>query len=1082
MNCPPDQSERDRIARDLDHNILVEASAGTGKTTCLVTRMVNLLGEGKCTIDGLAAVTYTRKAASELRDRFQLELERQARQSSGVMRERFATALGHVERAYLGTIHSFCARLLRERPVEAGVDAVFHELDEADDHRLRRQAWDEHVLDLVAGDDPVIAALDQLGIEVGQLRAAFIKLTEYSDVDQWPVPAVVAPDPSAVIPALSDYARRMVKVAAGFPREFGKDKLMPLYERIPRMVRQADRTCWADWIQILEEFEELDARDQKVTSWPDKALAREELERWNCFTREHAGPIVDAWRRARYGPAMRAIRPALARYDQLRHEAASLSFQDLLLKAAALLREHPSVRQYFRERFTHLLVDEFQDTDPIQAEVMLLLTSDNPCEMHWRRCKPVPGSLFVVGDPKQSIYRFRRADIVTYGQVKAIIENSGGLVCSLTTSFRSTSSLLEWLNPIFDACFPEPASEVAPANSRLLPARAGDPPSNLKGVFCLTVPGTNAEEAQSHEAPLVARLIHQALRNGHTVPQCGEAKPCRPADFLVITPKRKNLSVYARHLERLGIPHEVTGGSGLNESDELHFLYLCLRAAARPDDPVDLVAALRSPVFGISDQALYDLKRAGGKLDYRRRVPESGLDDDDRAALDDAFSRLRRFDRWMKVLPIVAALEKVVSDLGLYARAAAQSGGHLQAGCLGKAIELARTAQRQSLSTMELLEYLGDLVNPSSHDDRHDGISVQPRTTDAVRVMNLHQAKGLEAPIVFLADPSSDWQPEPDAYIDRSGPVLRGYIAISEPRAGFKPGRRLAHPDDWPNLSEREKRFQDAQRKRLLYVAATRAGSSLTISQRQRKNQNNLWRFFEGYLYDQSPLPDPPEPQSDQPEVTMVTFDQVDSAIDSINVRWSNVRAATYQSEAMKKLSMEESPAAPATIADKSAASGAIGGADWGTVIHSLLEAAMTRPRADLRQLTRSLLHDLDAGLAWLDDALEMVETVQKSQIWKRALSSKRRFTELPLQLLASNGGDVPVIERGTIDLVFLEPAGWVIVDYKTDQHAPGTLSGLTEHYRPQVEHYAGAWRKLVAEPVQELGLLFTRSNSYVRL
>src|SRR5262249_278518 len=283
-------------------------------------------------------------------------------------------------------------------------------------------------------------------------------------------------------------------------------------------------------------------------------------------------------------------------------------------------------------------------------------------------------------------------------------------------------------------------------------------------------------------------------------------------------PKTKHLSTYARHLESLGIPHEVTGGSGLNESDELRFLYLCLRAAARPHDPVDLVAALRSPVFGISDQALYDFKRAGGQFRYWRPGPQSGLDDDSRAAFEDAFRRLAQFDRWMKSLPIVAALEKIVSDLGLYARAAAQPGGHLQAGCLGKAVELARAAQRQASSAMELVEYLGELVDPTSRDDRHDGISVQSRTTDAVRVMNLHQAKGLEAPVVYLADPSSDWQPEPEVYIDRSDLVSRGFIAISEAGRGFKPGRLLAHPDDWANLSEREKRFKDAERQRLLYV------------------------------------------------------------------------------------------------------------------------------------------------------------------------------------------------------------------------------------------------------------------------
>jgi ATP-dependent helicase/nuclease subunit A len=1080
MNCPPDQAERDRIAHDLDHNILVEASAGTGKTTCLVTRMVNLLGAGKCTIDRLAAVTYTRKAASELRDRFQVELERHCRQAKGAARERFSAALEHVERAYLGTIHSFCARLLRERPVEADVDAGFHELDETDDYRLRGQAWAEQLIDLVAANDPVVAELDHLGLEVSQLRTAFLKLADYADVPDWPVPMLVAPDPTPVIPALTEYVQHMVNVGAAFPDKFGNDKLMPKYARLPRMLRQADRSRWADWIEILEEFEELDKVVQK--NWPEKGQGNEELERWNRFTRINALPLVDAWRRARYGPAMRAIRPALKRYDQLRHEAASLSFQDLLLKAAALLRTHSSIRQYFRVRFTHLLVDEFQDTDPIQAEVMLLMTADNPHETDWRRCTPVPGALFVVGDPKQSIYRFRRADIVTYGQVKSIIEKSGGQVCSLTTSFRSTPGLLEWLNPIFDTCFPEPASEVAPANSRLLPARPGNPPGDLKGVYSLSVPGEKAEEARSHEAPMVARMIHEALGKVRTVPRGSEAVACRPADFLIITPKKKNLSTYARHLESFGIPHEVTGGSGLNESDELRFLYLCLRAAARPHDSVDLVAALRSPVFGISDQTLYDFKLAGGQFHYRRPVPHSGLDDDSRAALEDAFTRLGQFDRWTKSLPLVAALEKIVSDLGLYARAAAQPGGHLQAGCLGKAVELARAAQRQVSSAMELVEYLGELVDPTSRDDRHDGISVQARITDAVRVMNLHQAKGLEAPVVFLADPASEWQPEPEVYVDRSGPVSRGYMAISEPWKGYKPGRLLAHPDDWPTLSEREKRFQDAERQRLLYVAATRAGSSLTITQRQERNHDNPWRFFEQYLHDQLPPPESTMPEPAQPNSTTVTFDEVNGAINHISQRWSKVRTPTYQSEAMKTLSLEKAPAAPRLTGEDSQSPAAIGGADRGTVIHALLEAAMNRPRADLHHLARSLLRDLDVGLSWLDDALELVSAVQKSQIWKRALASQRRFTELPIQLLAANSEDAPVIERGTIDLVFLEPAGWVIVDYKNAEHTPETLKGFTEHYRPQVERYARSWRKLVAEPVQEVGLLFTRSNSYVRL
>ena len=166
---PPDQSARDLITRELDKNVLVEAAAGTGKTTSLVAHMISLITHGECRVDELAAVTFTRKAAAELRARFQVGLEKAAREATGLEKERLVEAVRHVERAFLGTIHSFCARLLRERPVEAGVDSEFTELDDALDRELRRRAWSEHAERLIAGDDPLVGTLDDLGVEIGQL-------------------------------------------------------------------------------------------------------------------------------------------------------------------------------------------------------------------------------------------------------------------------------------------------------------------------------------------------------------------------------------------------------------------------------------------------------------------------------------------------------------------------------------------------------------------------------------------------------------------------------------------------------------------------------------------------------------------------------------------------------------------------------------------------------------------------------------------------------------------------------------------------------------------------------------------------
>ena len=163
---PPDQDQRDIILHGLDQTLLVEAAAGTGKTTCLIGRMVNLLRTGACSVSTLAAVTFTRKATAELRTRFQMELERAIADATGAERSRLEEALSNVQQAYIGTIHSFCARLLRERPFEANVDPNFSELDQERDYQLRLQVWREYVATLIASDDAIVAELEQLGIQI----------------------------------------------------------------------------------------------------------------------------------------------------------------------------------------------------------------------------------------------------------------------------------------------------------------------------------------------------------------------------------------------------------------------------------------------------------------------------------------------------------------------------------------------------------------------------------------------------------------------------------------------------------------------------------------------------------------------------------------------------------------------------------------------------------------------------------------------------------------------------------------------------------------------------------------------------
>ncbi len=524
-DSPPDQAERDLIVQELDRNLLVEAAAGTGKTTSLVARIVNLIRRGKCPVGTLAAVTFTRKAAAELRGRVQVELEKALRGASGIEKDRLDDAVKHAERAFVGTIHSFCARMLRERPVEAGVDSDFAELDEAQDAELRRLAWSEHIERLITARDPILNELEELGVDIGELGSTFERFADYPDVTEWPAPEVAIPDPAPLLAALRSYVAHIRSIMPSLPIEAGNDRLIPQYRRLVRAVRQTGFETPADLVAVLAPFVS-SSRDeasepsvvQKI--WPGgKAQAETEKARWIAFGQHHATPYVQALRRARYRVVLRAAGPAVVVYDRLRREGGWLNFQDLLLAAARLLRESAAIRQYFRKRFTHLLIDEFQDTDPIQAEVMLLLTADDPGETDWRRCRPVPGSLFVVGDPKQSIYRFRRADIVTYNEVKRIIAASGGTIVSLTANFRSASSLVEWINESFNRRFPPAATQFAPVYSSLHVGRLDERNGDLAGLYILKAPGGNKEEILANEGQIVARTVRHALDSGRKVPR-----------------------------------------------------------------------------------------------------------------------------------------------------------------------------------------------------------------------------------------------------------------------------------------------------------------------------------------------------------------------------------------------------------------------------------------------------------------------------------------------------------------------------------------------------------------------------------
>ncbi len=1104
----PDQDKRDLIANGLDRCVLVEAAAGTGKTTSMIERMTALIRTGKCKdVDKMAAVTFTRKAAAELKSKFRIKLEAEAREAGGEERQRLERALADIDRCFIGTIHSFCARLLRERPVEAGIDLSFKEIDEAEDTRVRKEAWNEFVAQVLADDkEGVLDSLSRAGLSIRQLEHSFNKFADFPDVSEWPVKLEQEKTtiPARTVNLIQEYAEYMRGVRDRLPDECGSDDLIPLYKRIPRVVSHyPDLSDPSQCLDVMQNFMKK-AKPTKIY-WEKGGFSKEqkdnEEERWLRFQKEVAVPVIHGIQESRYGPAMEVLLKAKDIYDRLRLERGQLNFQDLLMYAAKLLCDKPHIRRYFARRFTHLLVDEFQDTDPVQAEVMLLLTASDPEESDWQRCIPRPGSLFVVGDPKQSIYRFRRADIKTYNQVKGIISRAGGEVVRLSANFRATGRLIQWVNDVFQPGepagddkgavlrFPEQSSEFSPDYVPLQQGREEAAAGQLCGVYKLTIPSecSNKEMIQAYEPDRIARTIRHALDTGMRVPRSqreieqGASPEAGPSDFMILTRKRQSLHVFAEKIEEYGIPCQVTGSSSLNQVEELRLLHLLLHALLHPEDPVALVAALRSELFGVSDQALYEYKKKGGAFSYRAAVPK-GLQKRHAHEFDDAYSRFVKYSQWFRSMPAAAAIEKTAEDIGLMALAGSRDRGEVIAGGMAKAIELLRSARAGMWSASQLVDYLGALVE---EEEKYDGISVRSEQRAAVRVMNLHKAKGLEAPVVFLADPYGESRHDVEIHVDRSGHSVKGYLPIAV-KAGFGRPDYLALPPDWNNHEKLEREFLAAEDLRQRYVAATRAGAALVITQREKRDNENPWKYFKEHLAEAPEMPEPGEVQAPGVKEEEITAEEVDRAYKDISDRRERAMEPFCHTMSAREYALSVQEQGTSVRVESSGGQAAAGeqeqgehGVEWGSVIHALLEVAMQDPKAELHEVAKAALeeHGMDASPA--GDAVDMCKSVIKSRLWERARNSSHILTEVPFQVMVDHGRE-NILVRGVIDLVFREEQGWVLVDYKTDRLEGRGPEAVAKTYAPQVKFYRQAFEQITGEKVKECGIYFVREDALV--
>lgn len=1062
-----DLEARQKITQQLSRNFMVEAGAGSGKTTCLVDRIINLILTGKGKINEIAAITFTRKAADDLKMRFLSKLEEKAKDERDIDKKfRIEEAMKNIDHCFLGTVHSFCSRLLRERPIEVGLDVAFTELEEADDEQLISEAWQLYLSSLQENDLAQYKQLNEIGIPAQQLQSFLVKMKNDPDVD-WIVHNIEKP---ALNVAYQELIALMEEARSNIPDSEPVNGYDKLQQTIVQVLKKAKHIDVKNDSKMMEIFEMCNKKlSVTLYKWPSKEIARHYEERLGTFITVTIAPLLQQWKEYCHPIIVEILKGGLKQYEELKKSRSLVNFQDLLLLTTKLLKKNPEVRQYFQQKYRFLLIDEYQDSDPIQAEMMFLLTSEDLQEEDWTKCTPRPGSLFVVGDPKQAIYRFRRADIDTYNRVKQLIEEHGGEVLRLTMNFRTIDGITKVLNTIFEEELPENETKYQAAY-RPLHSYFESSGKGFEGIKVLNVPSdySKKDEIVRKDAENIALCIQNLLFQGH-----------KPKEFMVLTRYTEGVSDYAGALEHLGIPVNISGEIILGDNMEFKELNVLLHFFTNPSDQLALVAVLRGLFFGISDDNLLEWKRFGGIFSIYHDVDLSGVKEDTKRKIANSLEALRKHQKWIQTYSPTVAIEKIMEDVGLYALLLTKPQSKRLFKSLLQMIEALRKHESAGETTYsDVYACFTKMIHEKTTVANFDGGG------NAVSVMNVHKSKGLEAEIVFLAHPFK--KVDPGAFISkhirREDHGSKGYTAFSYKKSFQTVDVGL--PVSWETFQEEEYHYLAEEEKRILYVAVTRAEKALIISSSEKTNNNNPWgRLLKIEDLEFLRLPETTQ-ASETKQAVAFSAEQFEEETSSMRFWLENSQESSY---------INWSPTEDkdySEIIDLQREEG--GGMQWGILIHDVMEKFVQGE--DIDEYISKALTKYNISLSKAEEVYKYIQTAKASFFWKELQIADEVYTEVPFNIVVDEQNPLrSFIEnddkgerffvKGIIDLVYRIKDEWNIIDYKTDRLLNWQEEEkLQAFYKNQLSFYQEVWKQIVNSEKVRAELFFFEKEKNIRV
>ncbi|MBO8127175.1 MAG: UvrD-helicase domain-containing protein [Firmicutes bacterium] len=1076
-----------KAAQTYGKDLVVTAGAGAGKTRVLVSRYLYfnlILGWD---FSEILAITFTEKAAAEMKDRVREKLLELGEDPAGL------------DTAYISTFHSFCTRMLKEYPELVGLDPEFVVLDELKADVLLHKAVRGLITAGLEVDppDPDIATLITMLADGVPSRLVNALVEAYQKWQESGLSLAEVAELSTSI-TWEDVRQAQEKVAAVI------DSLLPLGPQISKRNLKKFNQMLEVWNEVSCDI--LTDNPQELAGvltgcgrlLECQSKAEELAEHFNIIhtaTKELQGLAASFYAQPLIGSLLTVLEKVDADYRRAKAGENGLDFTDLILEARNLFR-NPAVRKELQGRFKAILVDEYQDTNGLQKELLDLIRAEN--------------TLFVVGDPKQSIYRFRGAEVEVFSETAQEVVERGGETITLHENYRSRGELLAFSNQFFAGLFT--AGSVCDIEyTKITNMRPG---SKLPRVEVLSATNeASVGENRTIEAKAIAYRIYEMVNSGEKlVFEKDEAeereipRPVRYGDIALLFRSKGDIDLYYSALRSLGIPALNLAGTDFFFRREIKDVLACLRAVADPEDELSLAVALRSPLFALSDPELWQLKQEYGSFS-EAVYSASSLAENVPQGLAEARTLLRRLHPLARRTGPTYFVDKLLSETGYPQVVLAGEGGEQAYANLRKFQQMVEDLERAGLSDLEtFLEYVDNLIRTAGKENE---AQLVVEGEDAVKLMTVHASKGLEFKVVFVVDGSRGIEyagfPPPLVFDKRDGFGLRFYQGGST----YATSKYIA-------IRERDKLADYQEAKRIFYVAATRAEDYLVLSGIQSKDRGDklagvdsarnwlewvqllaseyetVWqRDLLEYLADaeerlgevaatEEPVPESSHHQTVQ-RVSIDWESQVIPVGVSDLLRLNHCPRSFYY---QRVLGLPQRPRLKRVLEKEEGAEDkpSVDPILRGNLAH--LACAQLRPGEAVPDLLSALAAELGipAGQkeAIVAEVAPLIQRFQASSLFERLQEASWSAVEEPF-LFKLEGLEV----RGTIDRLAVFPGGkGLLIDYKTNQVSSAGAVKETEYYKLQLQLYAAAVREIYKDRVSELevGIYYLVPGEYVEI